>query len=138
MPDLSLNLALELLVAVLIVMGASFTLLGSFGLLRMGDFFCRLHTPTKATTLGVGSLLVASAIYFSQRSDGLSLHEILVAVFLLITAPVGAHLMAKSALHLRLRGRSGLPPEELLQGPGADASSPTGDDAAAEPIPRRP
>ena len=115
-----LDVTLDLIVAALIVIGALFTLLGSFGLLRLGDFFSRLHTPTKATTLGVGSLLLASAIYFSRRGDGLSLHEILVALFLFITAPVGAHLMAKAALHLRIRGRSGLPPEELLAGGSAD------------------
>lgn len=112
MPDL----LVEALVAALIVVGALFTALGSFGLLRLRDFYSRLHGPTKATTLGVGSLLVASAIYFSRLQDRLSLHEILVAVFLFITAPVGAHLMAKAALHLRIRGRGELPPDKLLDG----------------------
>jgi len=111
-----MDLITELLVATLIVIGALFTALGSFGLLRLRDFYSRLHSPTKATTLGVGSLLIASAIYFSHLEDRLSLHEILVAVFLLITAPVGAHLMAKAALHLRVRGESGLPPDDLLDG----------------------
>jgi multicomponent K+:H+ antiporter subunit G len=127
-----LDLTLELLVAVLIVIGAAFTLLGSFGLLRLGDFFSRLHTPTKATTLGVGSLLLASAIHFSRQSDGLSLHEILVALFLFITAPVGAHLMAKAALHLRIRGRSGLPSEDLLEGHTVDESGRRDDGASAK------
>jgi multicomponent K+:H+ antiporter subunit G len=127
-----LDLTLELLVAALIVIGAVFTLLGSFGLLRLGDFFSRLHTPTKATTLGVGSLLLASAIHFSRQSERLSLHEILVAVFLFITAPVGAHLMAKAALHLRIRGRSGLPPEDLLAGRVADESARRDDDAPSK------
>ena len=111
-----LDLTLEILIALLIVIGAVFTVLGSFGLLRLGDIYSRLHSPTKATTLGVGSLLVASSIYFSRQGEGLSLHEILVAVFLFITAPVGAHLMAKAALHLRSRSSSGLPPEDLLDG----------------------
>jgi multicomponent K+:H+ antiporter subunit G len=127
MPDL----ILELLIALLIVVGAAFTLLGSVGLLRLRDFYSRLHSPTKATTLGVGSLLVASSIYFSRQGDGLSLHEVLVAVFLFITAPVGAHLMAKAAIHLRLRGQSGLPPRELLQGRSL------GDAAEPEPEPDR-
>jgi multicomponent K+:H+ antiporter subunit G len=110
------DLILEVLIASLIVIGAVFTLLGSVGLVRLSDFYSRLHSPTKATTLGVGSLLIASSIYFSLQDDGVSLHEVLVAVFLFITAPVGAHLMAKAAIHLRLRGQSGLPPRELLQG----------------------
>ncbi len=120
-----MDLIIELLVATLIVIGALFTALGSFGLLRLRDFYSRLHSPTKATTLGVGSLLIASAIYFSHLQDGLSLHEILVAVFLFITAPVGAHLMAKAALHLRVRGESGLPPEDLLDGRDGERLDPS-------------
>lgn len=111
-----LDLVLELLVAALIVIGAGFTFLGSLGLLRLRDFYSRLHSPTKATTLGVGSLLVASSVFFSRQGDGLSLHEILVAIFLFITAPVSAHLMAKAALHLRTRAQGGLPRDDLLDG----------------------
>ena len=60
----------------------------------------RLHGPTKATTLGVGAILIASMLYFSFNTEAASLHEILVTVFLFITAPVSAHLMAKAALHV--------------------------------------
>ena len=119
-----IDLGIELLVALLILVGAVFTLLGSVALLRLRDFYSRLHGPTKATTLGVGSLLLASAIFFSRQGEGLSLHEILVALFLFITAPVGAHLMAKAALHLRTPARSGLPGEDLtdsrLEGTATD------------------
>jgi len=107
---------LELLLSVLILIGASFTLIGSLGLLRLRDFYSRLHAPTKATTLGVGSLLIASAVFFSHQDPGLSLHEVLVTVFLFITAPVSAHLMAKAALHLRLTSRSAVPREDVLDG----------------------
>ena len=77
--------------------------------------------PTKATTLGVGSLLIASAVHFSSRGDGLSLHEILVTLFLFITAPVSAHLLSKAALHLRLRSLVKAPAlvEEAGSGPVA-------------------
>lgn len=109
------TLLVELLVALLILIGAGFTLLGSVGLIRLRDLYERLHTPTKATTLGVGSLLIASAIFFSWHEPGVSLHEVLVAVFLFITAPVSAHLIAKAALHQRTTSRSGLPPETLLE-----------------------
>ena len=63
----------------------------------------RLHGPTKATTLGVGAILMASVLYFSFTTEAVSLHEILVTLFLFITAPVSAHLMAKSALHIKLK-----------------------------------
>ena len=90
----------EAIVAALIVLGALFVLLGSTGLARLPDFLTRLHGPTKATTLGVGALLLASAIFFSTReSTGISLHELAILLFLFITAPVTAHLLAKAALH---------------------------------------
>jgi len=103
---------LDLLLSILILTGALFTLVGSLGLARLPDFYTRLHAPTKATTLGVGSLLIASAVYFSSRGEGVSLHEVLVTLFLFITAPVSAHLLSRAALHLRLRSLAPLPREE--------------------------
>jgi len=94
-----MNPIVESIVALLILLGAAFALLGSVGLARLPDFFTRLHGPTKATTLGVGAMALASAVYFSTTQSGLSLHEIAVMVFLFITAPVSAHLLAKAALH---------------------------------------
>jgi multicomponent K+:H+ antiporter subunit G len=109
---------LEPLLSVLILAGAAFTLIGSLGLAILPDFFTRLHGPTKATTLGVGSLLIASAIYFSTRGEGLSLHEILITLFLLITAPVSAHLLAKAGLHGRLPSLA-LLPKSVASGDGS-------------------
>jgi multicomponent K+:H+ antiporter subunit G len=114
---------LEIMLSVLIVIGALFTFIGSLGLARLGDFYTRLHGPTKATTLGVGALLIASALYFSTRGEGLSLHEILVTLFLFITAPVSAHLLAKSALHMRVRS---------LATPPSDAEDPIADTRTGE------
>ena len=94
---------LEAIVALLVVLGALFTFIGALGLARMPDFYTRLHGPTKATTLGVGSLLIASMLHFSAQGDGISFHEILVTLFLFITAPVSAHLLSKAALHLRVK-----------------------------------
>ncbi len=111
---------LEIFLSLLILIGAGFTLIGSLGLLRLRDFYSRLHAPTKATTLGVGSLLIASAVFFSHQDDGLSLHEVLVTLFLFITAPVGAHLMAKAALHLRLQSLTKLPEDGVLDGESCD------------------
>ncbi|MGB4360950.1 MAG: Na+/H+ antiporter subunit G [Rhodoferax sp.] len=98
-----MSLITEILLSALVLAGAAFTLIGSLSLVRFKDFYTRLHGPTKASTLGVGCLLIASSIYFSVTGDALSLHEILVTLFLFITAPISAHLMAKAALHLGLR-----------------------------------
>ena len=93
----------EILLSALVLIGAVFTLIGSLSLVRFKDFYTRLHGPTKATTLGVGCLLIASSVFFSVTGEGLSLHEILVTLFLFITAPISAHLLAKAALHLGMR-----------------------------------
>ncbi len=97
---------IEIVVTFLLLAGASFALIGSIGLVRFGDFYTRLHGPTKATTLGVGSMLVASAVFFSSQGAGISLHELLVSVFLFMTAPVSAHIASKAALHTRVRHMS--------------------------------
>ena len=95
-----MNAILEMVLAFFILFGALFTLIGSIGLFKLPDFYMRLHGPTKASTLGVGAILIVSAVYFSITGDGISLHEVLVTIFLFITAPIGAHLMAKAAIHL--------------------------------------
>jgi|SRR5690554_1367702 len=94
---------LEILISFFILTGALFSLIGSIGLARLPDFFTRLHGPTKATTLGVGSLLIASTIYFSYQNGALSVHEVLIALFLFISAPITANMLAKTALHQQLR-----------------------------------
>ena len=99
----------EILVSFFLLVGASFALIGSIGLARLPDFFTRLHGPTKSTTLGVGGMLAASLIYFSIRADELSLHELLVSLFLFMTAPVSAHLLAKAALHRKVHSIVPLP-----------------------------
>jgi multicomponent K+:H+ antiporter subunit G len=103
---------IDILLSLLILTGAIFTFVGSLGLARLQDFYTRLHGPTKATTLGVGCLLIASAIYFSVRDEGVSLHEVLVTLFLFITAPVSAHLLAKAALHLQVKSLAATPAAE--------------------------
>ena len=100
---------IDTLLSLLILTGALFTFIGSLGLARLRDFYTRLHGPTKATTLGVGCMLIASALFFSTRGDGVSLHEVLVTLFLFITAPVSAHLLAKAALHLKLKSLAATP-----------------------------
>lgn len=107
---------IEILVSLFLLIGAGFALIGSLGLVRWPDFFMRLHGPTKATTLGVGGMLIASSLHFSHRLDGISLHEVLITLFLFVTAPVSAHLLAKTALHLRVRSVSSLP--EATDGTG--------------------
>lgn len=93
---------IELVVSILLVLGAIFVFIGSLGLAKLPDFYTRLHGPTKATTLGMGCLLIASMIFATYHQGYLSLHELLITLFLLITAPVTAHMLTKTAMHHEL------------------------------------
>jgi multicomponent K+:H+ antiporter subunit G len=99
----------DIAIAALLVVGGLFTVVGAFGLARLPDFFMRLHGPTKATTLGVGSFLVASMIYFVAVGDGLRMHKVLITAFLFLTAPVSAHLLARAGMKQRLAGAPAQP-----------------------------
>lgn len=90
---------MDFLIAIFLLIGSFFTLVGSIGLVKLPDFFMRLHGPAKATTLGVGAMLVASMLYYFMYHDAVRLNELLIIIFLFMTAPVSAHLMAKAALH---------------------------------------
>lgn len=91
---------LEGLISFFLLVGGFFVLTGSIGLARLPNLCMRLHGPTKATTLGVGGILIASMLYFSSQGNGLSLHEVLVSLFFFTTAPVSASLIAAAWLHL--------------------------------------
>lgn len=91
----------EIATCALLLIGSLFTLVGALGLFRLPDFFMRLHGPTKSTTLGVGGVVGASVVFFSAQGE-VSLHELLVIAFLFLTAPISAHMLAKSAMQQRL------------------------------------
>ncbi len=112
-----LGILVDILISLLIVIGASFALIGSWGMVRLPTLMERLHGPTKATTLGLGGVLVGSMLFFQFDQGAWALHELLISLFLFITAPISANMIAKVHLHeLRTRagthdaGPAGLPP----------------------------
>jgi len=88
----------EILISALLVVAGVFGLVGSYGLAKLPDPMTRLHTPTKATTLGVGGALIASMLYFAVFKGELTLHELMITLFLLLTSPISAHFIAKANL----------------------------------------
>mgnify|MGYP005851034269 CR=1 FL=1 len=101
----------DLVVSGLIVLGSAFALIGSWGLVRLPTLMERLHGPTKATTLGIGAMLVASVAWFHLVKDVWTTHELLVSVFLFVSAPISANMIAKVHLHRLRQG-------EALEGDG--------------------
>ena len=94
-----LPLWIDAFAAVLVVIGVVFALVGSLGLAKLSDFLKRLHGPTKASTLGVGCVLIASMLYFAGTGRP-ALQELLITLFVFLTAPVSAHLLVKAAMRL--------------------------------------
>ncbi|MBI1402872.1 MAG: Na+/H+ antiporter subunit G [Porphyrobacter sp.] len=89
----------ELLASALIVLGSGLALIGSWGLVRLPSLMERLHGPTKASTLGLGAMLVGSVAFFQLVEGKWTTHEMLVSVFLFVTAPIAANMIAKVHLH---------------------------------------
>jgi multicomponent K+:H+ antiporter subunit G len=106
-----MRVAIEFLISFFLLVGGFFGLVGAIGLVRLPDFLMRLHGPTKATTLGVGGVLIAAMLYF-VGSGRWVVHELLIAAFLFVTAPVSALMLAKAGIHERLASRAPLPPPE--------------------------
>ncbi len=94
-------LVMEVIASALLIMGGLFILIGALGMVKLPDFYTRLHAPTKATTLGIGCILIASMGLHALRGDGLSIQELVISLFLFITAPVSAYMVAKAALQRR-------------------------------------
>lgn len=111
-----MNLVAEILISVLLVVGGAFILVGSWGLAKLPSLMTRLHGPTKATTLGVGACLFASMIYFPVFGGTYSAHEFLITLFLFLTAPVSANMIAKTHIHRQGRGIDANPSDDILDG----------------------
>ena len=110
----ALPLAIAVPVALLVLAGAAMALIGSFGLLRMRTFYERVHPPTLGTTLGVACTLAASMLLFSVLESRPVLHEIAIAVFVLVTTPVTYMLLVRAAIRREpsARGSSDVQPGE--------------------------
>lgn len=110
-----MELIFEILVTFFLIVSGVFGLVGSIGLVKLPDPMSRLHAPTKATTLGVGGVLIASILHSVLIEGHLSLHELLITLFLFLTAPITAHFIAKAHIHRNLK-------DSDLPDPGGDKS----------------
>lgn len=93
-------------VALLLVLGGLITLIGAMGLARLQSFYQRMHGPAITITLGAGSILIASMLYFTVSQSRLIIHELLISVFVLMTAPVVAMLIMRAGVYRDQRNRT--------------------------------
>jgi multicomponent Na+:H+ antiporter subunit G len=92
---------IDLLIALLLILGGGFSAIAGLGVLRLPDVLIRMHASTKAGTLGVGLIVIAVAVAKGELL--VTSKAVLIIVFLLLTAPVAAHLIGRAAY------RSGTP-----------------------------
>ena len=89
----------ELIVAVFALLGMGFSLVTALGLIRLPDVYTRAHAASKSATLGVMSILIGVIIYFVTEDGFFSSRVVLGILFVLITAPIGGHLLARAAYY---------------------------------------
>jgi len=90
-------------VALLLVLGGLVVVTGALGLLRLRDFYQRIHGPAITITLGAGCILLASMLYFGSLNARPVVHELLISVFIMLSAPVVSMLLMRAAVYRDLR-----------------------------------
>ena len=94
-----------LIVSLLLIVGSSIVLIGALGLVRLRTFYQRIHGPAITVSLGAGSLLLASMLYFTVAQSRPVVHEVIIIVFVLLTAPVVSIMIMRAAVYRDLRAR---------------------------------
>jgi len=107
----ALSLWIEIPVALLLVAASLLALCGAIGLLRMKDFFQRMHPPALASTLGAWCVALASILYFSVLKSEPVLHAWLIPILLSITVPVTTLLLARTGLFRKRMAGDDVPAE---------------------------
>ena len=91
----------EIITAVLLVLGSLFSFVAALGMLRLPDTVIRMHAATKAGTLGAGLILIGEAFFYAEL--GITLRALAAIAFLLLTAPVAAHLIGRAAYYSNVK-----------------------------------
>ncbi|MDQ0178575.1 monovalent cation/H(+) antiporter subunit G [Bacillus chungangensis] len=90
---------IEIIIAIFIIIGVFLSLVSAFGVIRLPDVYTRNHAASKATTLGVMSILIGATIFFFVKDGYFNSRLVLGILFIFITAPVAGHLISRSAYH---------------------------------------
>lgn len=122
---------IHVLVILLLATGTTFTLVAAIGVLRMPDVYMRLQVSTKGATLGVGSLLLAVPLFFTDLE--VAVRALLIVIFIFLTTPISGHMLARAAYIVgvplseravvdELEGRYDRATQELASPPRDDSS----------------
>lgn len=110
----------EIATSILVVAGALFAFAAALGVLRLPDVLIRMHASTKAGTLGCGLILVAAAVHFGET--GIVARAVVAIVFLMLTAPIAAHMIGRAAYRTGVPLWKGTVTDELAESPATDKS----------------
>lgn len=111
-------------VAAFLVLGSTLTLLGAFGLVRLQNFYDRIHAPTLGTSLGTAAILMASLLSWSWVQDRVFVHELVIGICVMVTTPVTLMLLGRAALHRDRVDGTGTVPSAALGERSRKAQSP--------------
>lgn len=115
-PEITPWLALP--VIILLVLGGLIVLIGALGLLRLPNFYQRIHGPAVYITVGTGCFLIASMLYSSVALQRPVVHELLITGFVILTAPVVSMMLMRAAVYRDLRkGKSANTPGDAYRLP---------------------
>lgn len=89
---------IDVIVALLLLIGTTFTLIAAIGVLRMPDVYLRLQVSTKGATLGAGVILLAVAVSFAEF--GIVVRALLIIAFIFLTTPISGHMLARAAYRI--------------------------------------
>lgn len=117
---MSMNAIQAAVVALFVVVGTFFLVVGTIGLVRLPDVYNRLHATSKATTLGAASIFLGGFVYYGPQGAGLV--SLVGIVFLFLTAPTGAHMISRAAQKMGVQFAGGATWPEI---PESDARDPT-------------
>ncbi len=95
----ALPLWAAIVAAAFLLLGAGLTLVGAIGLVRLPNFYDRVHAPTLGTSWGTAGIVIASMIVFSLSTGRPVLHEVLIGFFVSVTTPVTLMLLARAAIY---------------------------------------
>lgn len=118
----TLPLWVQIVTAVLVLASSLFALTGAVGLLRLPDFFQRMHPPALASTIGAWCVALASIVFFSELKSAPVLHAWLIPILLAITLPVTTLLLARTALFRKRMSGDEVPPEVSSHGGNGDSA----------------